>query len=972
MSLKSIIHKINNTSLRTKIIVPFLLVVLVPMILLAFSSERLIATRVRDEIEKALAQNLEAAWIQYYVRGDQMKFGMLQATEVVEKAIQRKDSNFLRERMKVWKNKRPYVDIWVIVDNEGRVIARLNNKNSGDLFTLNGIVRKAFKSGRPVISTEVISWNMLLKEGKEIAESALVPVVREEKHQGKSLLKDGLMLTVVVPVKDIKDTEKVIGAVITGDILNNDNFVPDTIAAKIPGTLASITLGDVRISTTIPTDSGNRAIGTTLPVNIMTAIQRGNIYKGMLSISKNKYITSFSPIKDNKGVTIGTLSVALPEEKFIALHKSNRQNILTITVVGIIFAIVTATFVTTKLTTPLVILARKTKEAASGNMDIYIPVDDASTRDEVSMLARSFKEMLIEIQRRNRDRELYLQELERKTNELKVLNEKLQATNQELEVSLEEAQSQHEELQSANEELTILNEELEKKTNELFTANMTILSEEEELRKTRDQLQLIFHGIKDYIFLLDPYCTILDVNDSFLKAYNLKRDNVIGQKLYTLLYGYNEVNPACANIASYTSGEPYRELVKQDKKELERYVFPVYDNERNLVNRIEYIRDVTVESKLREQLFQAEKLSSLGEILSGVTHELNNPLTGIIGYCELIRETTKDEKLKDQLHRIDDAAIRCKKIIENLLSFAREKKIERQYSSINYLIKQTLELKTYQLRIDNIEVILDLCENLPYTMVDPYAIQQVFLNIINNAHLSMIEKGGKGKLFIRSEYTDRGIHILFTDTGVGIPEQNLKRIFDPFFTTREVGKGTGLGLSISYGIIKEHNGDIYVESAPGEGSTFIVELPIVSPDAIIGTDRQKDEDVSGVQRKKKNILIVDDEISLLELMEAILSPSGYEIETLSDSTRAIERVMEKDYDLIICDMKMPGMGGRDLYKIIEERRPNLKEKIVFITGDIVNTETLNFLESSSCKYITKPFTPSELRKFVFKILGIEI
>jgi len=958
--MKGLIDKLRRTSIKTKLIIPFLLVVLIPMVILAVSSERLIAHKIKAEIEKALSQTLRAAWIQYYVRGEQMKYGMLQAAETVEMGLLKRDRMFLKNKLEMWKSRRPYVDIWLIVDKDRRVVARLYNDTHGDFWDVNGIVKRAIDTGAPVVATEVVPREILLRESKDLANKVIVPIVSEEGNGQKSFLYDAMTLFSVVPVKN---GDVVIGAIVAGDILNNDPFVPDTLASKIPEALTAITLDNVRIATNIRATTGERALGTIVPMGILRALRETPEYRKTLPIGKVNYIMAFSPIKNHRGITIGSLSVAIPEEKFIALHRGNRQNIFATAAISVILAIIMATFVTNRLTAPLTLLARKTKEVAGGNFDVDIPVEEGETKDEVAMLAKTFKNMLEEIQARNREKEIYLKQLEEKTKELTLLNEKLQATNQELEVSLEESQSQQEELQSANEELTILNEELEKKTNELYETNMKLLEEEEELRKTRDQLQLIFHGIKDFIFLLDPHCTIIDVNSSFLKAYNLRKEEVVGKKLYSLLYGCEDVVPQCAQVTGGSQEGMHRELIKTGDKELERYVFPVFDNDGNLINRIEYIRDVTTETRLREQLMQAEKLSSLGEILSGVAHELNNPLTGVIGYCELIRESAQDEKIKKHLQKINDAAMRCKKIIENLLSFARERKIEKQFSSINQLITQTLELKAYQLRIDNIDVVLELDEYLPFTMVDPYAIQQVFLNIINNAHLAMVEKGGRGKLLIKTEHTNKGIRVIFSDTGVGIPEDIRQRIFDPFFTTREVGKGTGLGLSISYGIIKEHNGEIYVESTPGEGSTFIVELPVVLPDSLV-VEKQGEEEEKKVEGRAKRVLVVDDETDLLELIDATLRSAGYDVETLPDVVLALERLREKEFDLILCDIRMPGMGGVDLYRIIEEKNPGMLKRIGFITGDIMNPQAMNFLKQKGCKYITKPFTPAELRQFV--------
>ncbi len=225
--------------------------------------------------------------------------------------------------------------------------------------------------------------------------------------------------------------------------------------------------------------------------------------------------------------------------------------------------------------------------------------------------------------------------------------------------------------------------------------------------------------------------------------------------------------------------------------------------------------------------------------------------------------------------KINDAALRCKKIIENMLRFPRQHKIEKEYSDINALIRQTIDLKAYPLKVDNIDVMMDLDEHLPCTMADPHMIQQVFLNIINNAHIAMVEKGGPGRLSIKSEDTGGMIKLSFTDTGIGIPYENLKKIFDPFFTTKGVGKGTGFGLSVSYSIIREHKGNIYALSRVGEATTFFIELPVVrSENGIAENESSTDAIKNAGKESKKRILVVDDEPALLDLFKTVIEEVG--------------------------------------------------------------------------------------------------
>ncbi len=252
------------------------------------------------------------------------------------------------------------------------------------------------------------------------------------------------------------------------------------------------------------------------------------------------------------------------------------------------------------------------------------------------------------------------------------------------------------------------------------------------------------------------------------------------------------------------------------------------------------IFDITERKNLHEQLVQSAKLAAVGELIAGVAHEVNNPLAVVMGYSEMILE---EENLEEQFRRSIDIvyneANRARKVIQNLLSFARKHSPEKQYASINEILERTLSLKEYDLRKNNIELIKKLDPDLPATMADPNQLQQVFLNLIINAEQAMVEsEEGKRRIVIESRVQngrtrlitdgDKIIEISFCDCGPGIAEKNLKKIFDPFFTTKPLGRGTGLGLSVSYGIIKEHGGEIYALSKLGEGAMFFIELPIVN------------------------------------------------------------------------------------------------------------------------------------------------
>jgi len=237
-------------------------------------------------------------------------------------------------------------------------------------------------------------------------------------------------------------------------------------------------------------------------------------------------------------------------------------------------------------------------------------------------------------------------------------------------------------------------------------------------------------------------------------------------------------------------------------------------------------KDITERKKMEEQLILTDRLASVGELASGIAHELNNPLTGVIGLSQLLVEKDVPEDVKEDLKLVYSEAQRAANVVKNLLTFARKHPPAKELLNINDVISKVLEFRAYEERVSNIEVVAHLASDLPQIMADYFQLQQVFLNIVINAEYFMIEAYNKGTLTITTERAGDGIRASFTDDGPGISKENLGYIFDPFFTTKEVGKGTGLGLSICHGIISAHNGQIYAESEPGKRATFIVELPL--------------------------------------------------------------------------------------------------------------------------------------------------
>ena len=355
-----------------------------------------------------------------------------------------------------------------------------------------------------------------------------------------------------------------------------------------------------------------------------------------------------------------------------------------------------------------------------------------------------------------------------------------------------------------------------------------------------------------------------------------------------------------------------------------------------------------------EQLMQSEKLSAIGQLVSGVTHELNNPLSGIMGFAQLLLSNELNAKVKANLERIYSEAVRCQKIVQNLLAFSRRHQPEKTYQSLSDVIDSVLELRAYQLQVDNIEVVRQYQPGLPKTMLDFHQVQQVILNVVNNAHQAMMDVSGRPRrLVVATETAGEHLRMAFSDTGGGIPKERLERIFDPFFTTKTSGKGTGLGLSLSRAIIKDHKGSMNADSALGEGTTVTIELPLLREERPVAPGEE--EKTPPAPLAPLRLLVVDDEAILVELLRDFLKSVGHQVDTAPDGRKALELARTNAYDVILTDLKMPGLDGQGLYAQLCKARPEMTNRFIFSTGDLANPKVQTFFQATGCLYLSKPF-----------------
>lgn len=367
---------------------------------------------------------------------------------------------------------------------------------------------------------------------------------------------------------------------------------------------------------------------------------------------------------------------------------------------------------------------------------------------------------------------------------------------------------------------------------------------EEDLRKSEESYRFLATNARDLIYRYrlspNPGFEYVSPSATAITGYTPEEHYADPELGFKMLHPEDRQKLAeMAQSPDKAGGVIVFRWIRKDGSEIwtEQQNTPVFDENGKMVAIEGIARDITQRKKMEEGMIMTERLASIGELSSGIAHELNNPLTSVIGIIQLLmeRDDIPDDILKD-LQLVNSEGQRAARVVKNLLVFARKHPNKAQLASVNQAVEKILELRAYDQKVNNIQVIRDFAPDLPQILMDYFQIQQVFLNIIINAEFAMIEAHKEGTLIIKTERAGEMVRVSLKDDGPGITKENLKHIFDPFFTTKDVGKGTGLGLSICHGIILQHGGNIYAESEPGNGAKFVVELPINSPEEIEGTD----------------------------------------------------------------------------------------------------------------------------------------
>jgi PAS domain S-box-containing protein len=369
----------------------------------------------------------------------------------------------------------------------------------------------------------------------------------------------------------------------------------------------------------------------------------------------------------------------------------------------------------------------------------------------------------------------------------------------------------------------------------------------------------------------------------------------------------------------------------------------------------------------RDALVQSQKLADMGTLLAGVAHELNNPLSIVLGHAELLVRDGGPETTTRRARSVAQAAERCTRIVRNFLSLARHHSTERERLSINDIVHDAVELLGYSLRVDDVELSLDLSPDLPAVWGDSHQLHQVLVNFLTNAHHAARQQPRRRRIRITTRRSDGGARVTVEDSGPGIPDAIRGRVFEPFFTTKPAGIGTGLGLSLCQGIVEGHDGRIDVgSSAELGGACLVVTLPTGSP---APAARVAAASAAVVAPAAYKVLVVDDERPLADVVAEGLREVGYGVEVASDGVEALEKLRVEKFDVVLSDMRMPTLDGICLYRACQSLGDFRPPAFVFMTGDGLTPQTMEFLTQPGRVHLEKPFSAEQLRALLSEVVS---
>ena len=498
------------------------------------------------------------------------------------------------------------------------------------------------------------------------------------------------------------------------------------------------------------------------------------------------------------------------------------------------------------------------------------------------------------------------------------------------------------------------------------------------LRESEARHRLISEHITDGVFLVDTEGRVVFANRRAEELSGYSQAEFGDRSILSLLTP-ESLERAEARAAAARAGAtlpPFfeAELVRKDGS---RIWVEAHDTaivrDGLVVGRLGVVRDVAerkrAEAELarqRETIYQSEKLAAMGQLLAGVAHELNNPLSVVIGHAAILRNTA-EASVAERAGKIAQAAERCARIVKNFLALARQRPLEREPVSLNQIVREGVELVAYQLRVDDVAVVLDLADDVPTLWADSHQLHQVVVNLISNAHHAMRETAGPRRLTLHTRTAAGRAQVVLevADTGPGVAAEHRPRLFEPFFTTKPAGEGTGLGLALCRGVVEEHQGRITLASGEGQGAVFRIELPVEAAEL---RPPEPPHAAPAAPVRGCTVLVVDDEPEIARMLADMLAGDGHRVETAADGFEALARLDRAVYDLVLCDLRMPKLDGAGFYREVARRRPELLPRIVFVTGDTLTPESTRFLARAGAPTMTKPLTPDDIHRVTQQVL----
>jgi len=491
---------------------------------------------------------------------------------------------------------------------------------------------------------------------------------------------------------------------------------------------------------------------------------------------------------------------------------------------------------------------------------------------------------------------------------------------------------------------------------------------DERLRREQEFVRQLVANFPEMIAVLNLEGKYTFVSSRIQELLGRSPDDVIGKSLGTLAHP-DDLPRLASSLRRFVNGDSKSAQIEYRTRHadgswrmLRASVSPLFDSGGKINGIIASARDVTGAKEAEKQKLQTEKLAAMGEMMSGVAHELNNPLTAILGVSDLIRERATDDGTRRQADIVLKQARRAAAIVQNLLAFSRPSPLTSQKVRPEEIIQQVVDQQSGLLRQKNVSIEFAASAALPMIEGDARLLQQAFVNLVINAEQAIVAAKGLGTIDISLDSAEGKVTFVFADDGPGIPPENMSKIFDPFFTTTRPGGGTGLGLTISLAIVKEHGGTIEVDSSVGEGARFRVILPAVIEEPI--TAGANEPPLKPAVRRAvagstvlqgHSAYVVDDEESIREIVQEGLMARGMVVEGASSSEEALPHLATHSYDFVICDFNLPGLNGGQFFEKVRSLPGTANTRFIFMTGALLDTDTTAEFAQNGASMLQKPF-----------------